>query len=648
MSTQKIDPGPVRTRVGTAAGDPETFVHGVWTDDGFVGTAHLKNGATLSIEPLSKSNANAPRNAIVIYEEPEDIDDIGTMLNCSVEFGGHRMHMPREFEQHANAQQPPAATSCEGGPYTTTLLCDSDFEFFDIIAGGDISTAQALIEDAIVYASGRFKEGPGFSILVDEIIIRTSPVTDPYTTSTAEGYLADARLTHIDSFDSRGISSVMVYSGIDLDRANGDPILGIAIVGGAGRASSGYALVDGQNTSIARRGVVTAHELGHNWGAPHCTNNTGCSRCTRTGSIMYPGPAIASLARFEDCSIASMQQAFTRGVEDGFVTDPLSESITFIDGLIGSGAVIDPERGVTISGIATEPSDELLLSVDSDCPSRPNLILSFGSLPISSIIGDLHAPGNAYSVKAQSDLVGVFAGSLEAAIDSSPIPATARIPAELTLTEGTLLPGGFDPLEPDNGAVFIARAEGGPAAEPRTRAAFRWSIAPAARSYTLIVTEESQLRAAPGEECLACPMGTVYVFEIDASFPASTSLVVGSSGDAQLGVGEYSWSMLANNLNGQSTISETRSFSVVIGEPGGGGFGVASTQGDEGAAAPARLVGRYDRTDLNYDTRTDVSDLMLLLDVIGGEAPDGLRADLNSDGLVTFDDLMILAVNIGI
>ena len=94
-----------------------------------------------------------------------------------------------------------------------------------------------------------------------------------------------------------GITHLM--TGRDLD---GDTV-GIAYIGSVCQGSSASSLSEGRRSSL-QASLIAAHEIGHNFNAPHDGENGACSSTPQT---FLMAPRLNGSDQFSACSIAQMQ-----------------------------------------------------------------------------------------------------------------------------------------------------------------------------------------------------------------------------------------------------------------------------------------------------------------------------------------------------
>jgi hypothetical protein len=246
---------PPLTYRGSVAGRPELTVAGSLRDGGLTALVVAADGASWTLQPLDgKVHRFAPSAAL-----PPGA--------C-----GTRADRP-----------PPAA----GGPQLTTggqriaeLAFDVDHDYF-VFRGSSVAAVVAAIEAATNAANAIYERDVDITHRLTQIVIRTSE-PDPYDGNDAGALLDAFRIEWVTNQSAvrRDIAHFVT------SRPMGN-ILGLAWVSvvcdpGFGYGLSRFGSDFGQDVS------VLAHELGHNWSAPHCLDsgcNLMCGGCHAFGPI---------------------------------------------------------------------------------------------------------------------------------------------------------------------------------------------------------------------------------------------------------------------------------------------------------------------------------------------------------------------------
>jgi Metallo-peptidase family M12B Reprolysin-like/Domain of unknown function DUF11 len=171
-----------------------------------------------------------------------------------------------------------------------------DFEFSTLPSIG------ASPEDTIIsrmnIVDGIFSTQLGVKISLAPSTIFTSP-NDPFTKSKASDLLTELRSYRRNSSTQSALGLTHLMTGRDLD---GNTV-GIAYIGSVCQGSSASSLSEGRRNSTLSA-LIVAHEIGHNFNAPHDGESGACSSTPQT---FLMAPRLNGSDQFSACSIAQMQ-----------------------------------------------------------------------------------------------------------------------------------------------------------------------------------------------------------------------------------------------------------------------------------------------------------------------------------------------------
>lgn len=171
-----------------------------------------------------------------------------------------------------------------------------DYEFFKV-SGGD-STAAILTR--LNNVDGIFSEQLGVRIVVEEIAVFTS-AADPFSdTANPNDLLDELAVYRYRTPRQRAQGLTHLYTG----RRLADNTVGIAYTSSMCHAQWGAGLTQ-SGGNVTFDSLVAAHEIGHNFGAPH-DGEAGSACATQSGSFLMAS-SINGSDRFSGCSIQQMQ-----------------------------------------------------------------------------------------------------------------------------------------------------------------------------------------------------------------------------------------------------------------------------------------------------------------------------------------------------
>lgn len=242
-----LDPGPVRTLRGTVVDDPGSLVAGSLLEDGLHARVRLSSGQTWWIEPAPSSPPGTREH--VVYPSSA-ARSAGT---CGV----------REPVAPDVAPPPGPEPYAAGSLHVAELAADADWEYYDTY--GSTVTVQNRIEAIVNMLNVQYERDVLITYVITTILIRTSP-NDPYSSSDPDAALGEVRQEW--SLNQAAVvrDVAQMYTGKNLQGS----VIGIAYPGGICDKGLGYNVCQNLG-SLACRADLSAHELGHNWNASHCS-----------------------------------------------------------------------------------------------------------------------------------------------------------------------------------------------------------------------------------------------------------------------------------------------------------------------------------------------------------------------------------------
>ena len=173
-----------------------------------------------------------------------------------------------------------------------------DFEFAS--ARANETAAIVDIADRMNRVDGIFSQEIGVQINVPLIEIYSDPNLDPFTDETSSNLLLGELRTYRENNSAQdALGLTHLWTGRDLDGST----VGVAYNGVLCRSGVGAGLSEGNGTP-GFDSLVAAHEIGHNFGAPH-DGDPGLCESEPLSFIM--APMINGSRQFSQCSISIMQ-----------------------------------------------------------------------------------------------------------------------------------------------------------------------------------------------------------------------------------------------------------------------------------------------------------------------------------------------------
>lgn len=193
----------------------------------------------------------------------------------------------------ADLQASYAASVDLGGQLEIALLGDNEFSTANPL------DPQAALLNRLNIVDEIFSRQVGITVLATQLET-FSGSADPFT-STAPGTLLEQVANFRDTtpaIRSRGLAHLVTGNSLD------GSTVGIAYRGSLCDPHYGVSLSEGRGTDMTTSALIMAHELGHNFGAPHDGEAGACSSTTQSYLM---SPFVGGSSTFSACSLAEMQ-----------------------------------------------------------------------------------------------------------------------------------------------------------------------------------------------------------------------------------------------------------------------------------------------------------------------------------------------------
>jgi hypothetical protein len=288
-----VEPGPVRTYEGTVLEMPGAKVS-AFVDGGLV-TARLEvpglPGAYW-VEPVPSGQIADERGLTGVvhagYHSWDVLDRAGV---CMTGDAGAPMRQWRGGTEGGERG------GCAAAVCVAELACDADFEFFQ--AYGSVSAAAAQIERVVGVMNQQYISEVGIRHRITTILVRTVSGA-PYASFNGGGLLVQMR----DEWNANQTAVQRDLAQLFTAKALSGSVQGVAISGTVCDTSQAYSIVRSNCCgSLAGATDLSAHELGHIWGATHCAcsfpNPDSTMNATLTGRNSFvtdiSGASVASI-----------------------------------------------------------------------------------------------------------------------------------------------------------------------------------------------------------------------------------------------------------------------------------------------------------------------------------------------------------------
>ncbi len=252
---------PVRTYRGSLLEEPDSRVAGTLDENNHLTGAILTSRGTFAIQPVAELGLAEAVDEHVLFRA-EDVQHAGQYI-CG-----------------ADAQAPAAVTdeslvgSVAGtGLFVVDLAIDADVEFFQL-NGSSVANTIHDMENVMNTVEFIYERDADITYEITTVVVRTVE-PDPYS-ATSPNALLNQFVANWNAVPQSFIrrDTAHLFTGKNLDGS----VIGIAFLGTICNQSNGRGLSESRFTSaFTSRVALTAHEIGHNWNAPHCDGDpNGC------------------------------------------------------------------------------------------------------------------------------------------------------------------------------------------------------------------------------------------------------------------------------------------------------------------------------------------------------------------------------------
>jgi len=293
-------PAPAETTYrGEIAGMPGSAV-AASIIDGRVFARILAGERIWGVQPLADIDGRGPSDRHAVYAADDFVP--GPWFCGTPDIAAHAGGLIGDGGRAAAR----AGAFCE---HIAELAFAADVEYYQA-NGSSIPNVVADIESIVNAANVIYERDLAITHVIPRIVVHTAE--PDFLESTAPGTLLGEFRSRWNGHHSPGTSDPILrdvahlMTGKDLDGS----VIGVAFLGRvcADLADgSGYGLSQSRfSTNFVRRTALTAHELGHNWGAPHCNGDADCAiMCSGLGGCSgvldrFGAQSIASMTTFRD------------------------------------------------------------------------------------------------------------------------------------------------------------------------------------------------------------------------------------------------------------------------------------------------------------------------------------------------------------
>ena len=322
------EPGPIITYRGTIKDEPDARVAATVMDDGVHGAVLMPSGDLYYFEPLALRLAEASLTDHVIYRSA-DISDRSLGLSCATIQDELPITVARAIAQRGTP------TGCGGNLCVAELAVDTDAQYASRFGANTASRIELIINTVNM----QYEAEVGITHDLGTILVRTGNFLYTATDPLALWQQFQAEWENNQTAIQRDVAHL--FTGKDL---NGN-VVGFAPVGTI-CSNQGYSLSQHVDP-FAKMTDLTAHELGHNWGAIHCTCPNHTMNATITSSNTFnPVETVPDIEAFRD-SLACLSADTGSGLEIPW-SDDFDEGVFNVN-------IWETVNSATISGLSISP-----------------------------------------------------------------------------------------------------------------------------------------------------------------------------------------------------------------------------------------------------------------------------------------------------
>jgi hypothetical protein len=327
----------------------------------------------------------------------------------------------------------------------------ADYEFTSDKGG----STQAELITRMNNVDGIFSAQLGVQLNVNRIDAFSAP-DDPFTDESESGALLDEVAAYRrDNAQQNSNGLTHLFTGRDLDGST----VGVAFSSALCLTRFGAGLTQGTH-SVTVDSLIAAHEIGHNFGAPH--DGTSGSPCEAETGDFLMSPSINGSDIFSSCSITQMQDDVARascinplptsdiavvaGAQPGAWLLGNSESVSFEVNSTGTGTATNVSVAITIPSIVA--LDDVSTTSGSCSSGAGTVDCSIGSLSGGSGAtvtlsltangmgsGSIMATGSADTDENSNNNQATLAATVDPAVDLAlTVPGSTRVNVDQSAT----------------------------------------------------------------------------------------------------------------------------------------------------------------------------------------------------------------------
>jgi len=282
----EVEPGPLRTLRGDIVGLPTSSASGSLREYGLEAHVSLMPGVDYWIDPVVRLFPGADPDLYVVFRSDQAMP---MNARCGNDDGDFRPPLAeRGFE-------PDIMRSGGVTIHIAEIACDADYEYYTSL-GSDVGAVEDEINAILNTMNEQYERDVAIRHEINTIIVRADS-DDPYTETGASAMLAELRAHWNANHGGIGRDVVQLFTGKNIDGST----IGIAYVGVICNTAWAYGLVEPGARGMNCKTDLSAHELGHNWSADHCTcPSHTMNPSLRCANIFHPTETVPEIVAHRD------------------------------------------------------------------------------------------------------------------------------------------------------------------------------------------------------------------------------------------------------------------------------------------------------------------------------------------------------------
>jgi uncharacterized repeat protein (TIGR01451 family)/MYXO-CTERM domain-containing protein len=280
------------------------------------------------------------------------------------------------------------------------------------------ANSQQAILERMNSVDGIFSAQVGVQINVPlvQVFSNSGAASYPFSDTVIAGDLLDELAAYRNGEANQNVNGLThLWTGKNVEGSSGNAsTVGIAFTGALCRQQFGAGLSEGRSVSnVTFDSLIAAHEIGHNFGAPH--DGTSGSACEGETGDFIMAPSLNGSQQFSQCSLDEMADDIARAEAQGCITPLPSVDMSF--------GLADPVPDVLLGNTATVTFD----------------VINAGTLPAANVVADFVLPANVSYVAAAASMGNCTDGAGGVSCTIGDVDGTTTI--TVTLTSDTVAVG---------------------------------------------------------------------------------------------------------------------------------------------------------------------------------------------------------------